>query len=240
MGTLSSGDEKTVALEYNFGRRQRGGSVKELAHIWELGGGGKFSSLLAVVLNERDGSNATTSLVLMLDPTAVEDWPGVVLPLMDAITMGLGRLTNAKKQPSHPATTTLSDRINPLPLTLCILLARHDQFQQMDTERKRNIHRLLRYLAHYTGATTLAAYSNRVEALASQGRVLLAQMAFPSLRSNRTGEIHAVKPAMIDDPHAAIFVPAGADSFEVGHVAPSGALFCSLIFCLIEPSLNAL
>lgn len=56
--------KETLALEYSFARKSGRSLNKEICHIWELGGGTVFASLLPTVF----GPNAhETTLVVMLD-----------------------------------------------------------------------------------------------------------------------------------------------------------------------------
>ena len=44
----------TTALEYTFGRRSKGANlVKDVAHVWELGGGTFLSNLIETPINQQ-------------------------------------------------------------------------------------------------------------------------------------------------------------------------------------------
>jgi dynein light intermediate chain 2 len=56
----------TVAMEYTFGRRTSNGSGKDIAHIWELGGGKKLSDLVCVPVAPERLSSLVGVIVLDL------------------------------------------------------------------------------------------------------------------------------------------------------------------------------
>ncbi|KHJ95588.1 hypothetical protein OESDEN_04466 [Oesophagostomum dentatum] len=58
--------KETVALEYIYARRTRGNN-KDVCHIWELGGGTNFTTLLSIPLIKKNIE--ASSLVLVLDLT---------------------------------------------------------------------------------------------------------------------------------------------------------------------------
>ena len=75
----------TVALEYTYGRRSGAGSAKDIAHIWELGGGKRLQKLLPVpVTPERIASTVVAITVDMSKPgqaiESLERW----IPLVRA------------------------------------------------------------------------------------------------------------------------------------------------------------
>lgn len=45
--------KKTLAMEYNFGRKSGRSLTKDVCHVWELGGGVAFVNLLNVYLGIR-------------------------------------------------------------------------------------------------------------------------------------------------------------------------------------------
>lgn len=59
--------KETLALEYSFARKSGRSLNKEICHVWELGGGTVFASLLPTVF----GANSQeTTLIVMLDLSA--------------------------------------------------------------------------------------------------------------------------------------------------------------------------
>lgn len=56
----------TVALDYTYGRRSGNGAAKDIAHIWELGGGKKLQSLVSVPITAEHLSSSVIAIVLDL------------------------------------------------------------------------------------------------------------------------------------------------------------------------------
>ncbi|VDM47165.1 unnamed protein product [Toxocara canis] len=71
----------TIALEYTYGRRTRG-MIKDVAHIWELGGGTSLLNLMDIPLTSKNIE--VTSLVIVIDLTKPEEMWNTFYGVLDA------------------------------------------------------------------------------------------------------------------------------------------------------------
>ncbi|PSN53731.1 Cytoplasmic dynein 2 light intermediate chain 1 [Blattella germanica] len=62
--------KQTLALEYTFGRKAGKSLVKDVCHIWELGGGTLFPTLLTAPLAAASQTLCNLTVILMLDLSA--------------------------------------------------------------------------------------------------------------------------------------------------------------------------
>lgn len=74
--------KSTTALEYTYGRKSNG-NIKDVAHIWELGGGLRLRSMLPVVIKPANIDRLTVVIVIDLSQTGdavplLEKWLGVL------------------------------------------------------------------------------------------------------------------------------------------------------------------
>ncbi|CAJ0570178.1 unnamed protein product, partial [Mesorhabditis spiculigera] len=95
------------------------------------------------------------------------------------------------------------DMISAFPIPLAFIGAKYDEFQNFESEDRRQIVKVLRFFAHYYCADLLF-YSSKMENLTVRGRALTGHLAFGT--ANNKG--------MITDHSKPIFVAHGEDSFE--------------------------
>ncbi|XP_077193723.1 cytoplasmic dynein 2 light intermediate chain 1 isoform X2 [Paroedura picta] len=205
----------TLALEYTFGRRAKGHNTpKDIAHFWELGGGTSLLDLIPIPITTTN--IRTLAIVLVLDlsiPNAL--WPAMESLLkvtrkhVEKIIAKLGQ-TNPKaaneiKQriwnnlpKDHPD----RELIDPFPIPLVIIGSKYDLFYEFDSEVKKIIHKTLRFVSHYYGASLV--FTSKSEALLLKTRALINHLAFGFDRSK----------SMSVDQNKPLFIPAGLDSFS--------------------------
>ncbi|KAJ8866916.1 hypothetical protein PR048_032778 [Dryococelus australis] len=203
--------KQTLALEYTFGRKAGRSLVKDVCHIWELGGGTMYPSLLATPLAAAAGNMSQVTLVLMLDLSALHQLWFTMETLLQSILVSLRAHCSqdhmntmqerawARVGPDHPD----RDSMDPFPVSLVILGGKYDIFQDFDSEKKKIICRCLRYVAHTLGAT-LQFYSLKDAGLVKKAKDLLSHHGFGS----------APVKSISQDYNKPLLVPAGSDSME--------------------------
>lgn len=208
----------TLALEYTFGRRARGHNTpKDVAHLWELGGGISLSDLVQIPITADNLS--TLSVVLVLDlskPNAM--WETMERLLGSArnhvdkvcsIPQKTGESRSSKQQSQNRVPRILHkdypDRelISPFPVPLLIIGSKFDIFQELDSEKRKVICKTLRFVAHFYGASLIFTNS-KSEVTMSKARSFINQLAFGT-----------EKPKSVStDSSKPLIIPAGSDSLS--------------------------
>nr|XP_020453291.1 cytoplasmic dynein 2 light intermediate chain 1 isoform X2 [Monopterus albus] len=208
----------TLALEYTFGRRARGHNThKDVAHLWELGGGTSLSDLVQIPITPV--SIRSLSVILILDLSKPNALWGTMEKLLQATQAQLEKVTaqraekpkaEAKCQmPVHSITHVLPkdhpDRelIRPFPVPLLIIGSKYDTFQEFDSNKKKVISKALRFIAHYYAASLIFT-SIKSESLMSKAKSFFSHLAF-GLDRGKTVCYESAKP---------LIIPAGSDSFS--------------------------
>ncbi|XP_038592970.1 cytoplasmic dynein 2 light intermediate chain 1 [Micropterus salmoides] len=210
----------TLALEYTFGRRARGHNTpKDIAHLWELGGGTFLSDLVQIPITPV--SITSLSVILVLDLSKPNALWRTMEKLLQAATAQLEKVSSQAQQaqkakpgakhqmPVHSATRVLPkdypDRelISPFPVPLLIIGSKYDIFQEFDSDKKKVICKTLRFLAHYYAASLIFT-SIKSESLMSKTKSFFSHLAF-GLDRGKTLSCDSTKPLVI---------PAGLDSFS--------------------------
>ncbi|KAF4517361.1 hypothetical protein B566_EDAN014162 [Ephemera danica] len=152
----------TLALDYTFGRRS-GKSLagRDVCHIWELGGGSAFTSLLSAPLASIPRLERAT-LVLVLDLSRPQHLWGVLEAVTSIVRKLTTKLAEMEPQP-HKLMEQAWERvgeahkgeeyIDPFPIPLVIIGTKYDIFQNLETEKKKVVCRCLRYAALSLGAS---------------------------------------------------------------------------------------
>ncbi|TKR60284.1 hypothetical protein L596_027554 [Steinernema carpocapsae] len=203
----------TVALEYKFGRSVRS-NVKELGHIWELGGGALLANLLNVPLSAKNFE--ITYIMLVLDLSKPETLWNTMETILESTRCRLEQVEKelSRKQPDlYGDIQELAKRrignhkdvqnMRMFPIPLAFIGAKYEEFQNLDSDSRRTICRALRFAAHFNGAS-LHFYSNRMENLVSRGKAILAHFAFGK----------SFPKGVSTDFNKPLAVPVGSDSFE--------------------------
>uniref|UniRef100_A0A674C594 Dynein, cytoplasmic 2, light intermediate chain 1 n=1 Tax=Salmo trutta TaxID=8032 RepID=A0A674C594_SALTR len=171
---FSSRDEPpkpTLALEYTFGRRARGHNTpKDIAHLWELGGGTSLSDLVQIPITAQNVRSLSVVLVLDLSkPNAL--W-GTMERLLQTtrtqvekacskqqrtVESKAGSKQQAQNRPPMVLPKDHPDRelINPFPVPLLIIGSKFDIFQDFDSEKRKVICKTLRFISHYYAASLI-------------------------------------------------------------------------------------
>ncbi|KAM8852128.1 cytoplasmic dynein 2 light intermediate chain 1 isoform 2-T2 [Synchiropus picturatus] len=225
----------TLALEYTFGRRARGHNTpKDIAHVWELGGGTSLSDLVKIPITPLCWRSL--SIILILDLSKPNALWGTMEKLLQAAQTQLQAVAaqvqqaekgghGSKTQKSvHPTARILPkdypDRelISPFPVPLLIIGSKYDIFQEFDSDKKKLISKTLRFVAHYYAASLIFT-STKAESLMSKTKGFFSQLAF-NVDRGKTVSCDATKP---------LIIPAGADSFgQIGSPATTDVDITSL------------
>uniref|UniRef100_A0A3Q3SXN0 Cytoplasmic dynein 2 light intermediate chain 1 n=1 Tax=Mastacembelus armatus TaxID=205130 RepID=A0A3Q3SXN0_9TELE len=210
----------TLALEYTFGRRARGHNTpKDIAHIWELGGGTSLSDLVQIPIITV--SIRSLSVILILDLSKPNNLWGTMEKLLQATQAQVEKVSSqaqraekskagAKHQmPVHSISRSLPkdypDRelISPFPVPLLIIGSKYDIFQEFDSDKRKVISKTLRFVAHYYAASLIVS-SFTVHAIYE---IICYKNLIPSflIFIPKTVSCESTKPLVI---------PAGSDSFS--------------------------
>lgn len=182
----------TVALEYRFARSTRG-TVKDIAHIWELAGGTHLSGLLDIPVTESNIHLVTFVIVLDLSHPAeairiLEHFIERIDDRSRLIMLGLeqrgskrpkGMKVFAYKKYGQDNPDLTRAVMNVLPVPLVIIGSKYDVFRDMEPEKKKLVARFLRFIAHTHGAS-LVFVSNKDDLSNAKARRLLNHHAFRS------------------------------------------------------------
>ncbi|KAL3081060.1 hypothetical protein niasHT_037528 [Heterodera trifolii] len=204
----SSTDQKTIALEFRFGQRIISeGNGKQLANVWELAGGGTMAPLVQVPLAMRNIHS--TSLLLFVDLTRPELFQSVADSLLTVCRKRIERLKSGDEMAKLIGQIESQDKkaIRPLGIQLVIVCARYDEFQNANSEQKRQMYRLIRQFAHINGAAIITL-SIRMDTLLTKARTFLYDLisGIP---------LQQFQKSLSTDPQHPLFVvPHGIDSFE--------------------------
>lgn len=214
---LTDVPKPTMALEYTFGRRPHSNNLgKDIAHLWELGGGAFLTKLMDSVIT--GSSLRALSCVVVIDLSKPKElWgtlTGVIKGIRDRVDRVLSDLiAKDSRLPAylrkkawgrigedHPD----KDLLDPLPIPLVILGSKYDLFQDFDSEHRKIICKTLRFVAHINGGS-LHFISDKDEALLAKTKGLMNGLAFKSSTSTRGICLDHNKP---------LIVAAGADSLQ--------------------------
>ncbi|KTF81166.1 hypothetical protein cypCar_00029928 [Cyprinus carpio] len=212
----------TLALEYTFGRRARGHNTpKDIAHLWELGGGISLSDLVQIPITADNVSSLSVVLVLDLSK------PNVLWETMERLLdsarshvekvcashQKTGESRSGKQRVPQVLHKDYPDRelISPFPVPLLIVGSKFDIFQDFDSEKRKVICKTLRFIAHFYGASLIFT-SSKLEATMSKSRSFVNQLAFGTERPYEPF-ITFLK-SISTDPSKPLAVPAGFDSLS--------------------------
>ncbi|XP_010887070.1 cytoplasmic dynein 2 light intermediate chain 1 [Esox lucius] len=209
----------TLALEYTFGRRARGHNTpKDIAHLWELGGGTSLSDLVQIPITAQNVRSLSVVLVLDLSkPNAL--WGTMERLLQAARTqvekvLSQSQMTVESKARFKQQTQNRTPRvlpkdfpdrelIDPFPVPLLIIGSKYDIFQDFDSEKRKVICKTLRFIAHYYAASLIFT-SIKFESSMSKTKSLFTQLAFGTEKGK----------SMSSDLSKPLVIPAGMDSLS--------------------------
>ncbi|KAM8858690.1 cytoplasmic dynein 2 light intermediate chain 1 [Spinachia spinachia] len=201
----------TLALEYTFGRRARGHNIpKDIAHLWELGGGTSLSDLVRIPITA--ASIRSLSVILIVDLSKPNGLWGTTERLLEAAQNQLQKVSSkaqqaqkGKRQTARVLPKDYPDRelISPFPVPLLIVGSKYDIFQELDSDKRKVVCKTLRFVAHYYAASLIFT-SIKSESLMSKTKSFFSHLAF-ALDRGKTVSCDSTKPLVI---------PAGSDSFS--------------------------
>ena len=209
----------TVALDFCYGKRSKPNSVttlKDVVHIWELGGGSAMGNLIDTVITS--DNIRKTSIVLMLDlsqPNQIWDVQDILLKrIRQQIDKVIKETSNTDKTLAEDLKRASWERIGtdhvdknmitPILVPLFVIGSKFDVYQDLSGEKKQMIAKTVRFLAHTHGAM-LQFYTNKAEGLAGRAKQTLNHLAFRTPLS-KTVSLDGNKP---------IISPFGCDSLEL-------------------------
>ncbi|CAL4088469.1 unnamed protein product [Meganyctiphanes norvegica] len=204
---------KTLALEYTYGRKSGKTLVKDVCHLWELGGGSTFTSLLQTPINLRVFPFLTA--IIMLDLSRPEALWNDMETLLQAIKTEVSRVLNSAEAKQTDLEEQLMEQqwrrlgsdhqdrehMSPLPIPLVIVGGKYDVFQDMEPEGKKLIAKALRFMAHIHGAS-LQFFSAKDAGLIKKAKELLSHHGFNTQDSK----------SLSQDYNKPLLIPAGSDS----------------------------
>nr|XP_057914049.1 cytoplasmic dynein 2 light intermediate chain 1 isoform X2 [Doryrhamphus excisus] len=210
----------TLALEYTFGRRATGHNTpKDIAHLWELGGGTSLSDLVQIPITP--ASIRSLSIILVVDLSSPNALWGTMEKLLQAVQAQVEKVASQvrqaeksragpKLQMSVPSTARdlpkdYPDRelISPFPLPLLIIGSKYDLFQELSTDKRKVVCKTLRFLAHYHAASLIFT-SIKSESQMSKTKIFFSHLAF-NVDTGKTMSCDSSKP---------LIIPAGSDSLS--------------------------
>ncbi|KAL7890231.1 hypothetical protein AOLI_G00024890 [Acnodon oligacanthus] len=208
----------TLGLEYTFGRRAKGHNTpKDIAHLWELGGGTSLSDLVQIPITPLNVSSVSVVLVLDLSkPSAL--W-GTMEKLLQAALNQVEKVYALPQRPGESRTSKQQNQsrvlrvlpkdhpdrelISPFPVPLLLIGSKFDVFQDFESEKRKVICKTLRFLAHYYGASLIFT-SSKSETMMSKARSFVSHLAFGTEKGK----------SMSTDPSKPLIIPAGMDSLS--------------------------
>ncbi|KAI9336135.1 hypothetical protein BDR26DRAFT_920198 [Obelidium mucronatum] len=168
-----------------FARSTRG-TVKDVAHIWELAGGAHLTDLIDIPVSE---SNIhLTTFVIVIDLSTPEEAMSVLEHFLDKIQTrskkvldgleargskrpkGLRSFAVKKYGAEHPDIS--NNAINICPIPIVIVGSKYDLFRDLEPEKRKLFCKTLRFLAHTNGASLVFANLKDESSCAKLRRVL--------------------------------------------------------------------
>jgi len=207
--------KQTLALEYTFGRKTNQNLIKDVCHLWELGGGTLYTNLIETPLSANKLPD--TTIVVLIDLSKPERIWNTLTTLISSVKEYIDASLKSEQAKTLKIEERLqkesvvrlgsdhmdADSIQTFPIPLLIFGGKYDVFQDFEPEKKKLICRTLRYVAHLHGAT-LQFYSAKDPGLVKKARDLLSHFAFST---------PAVK-GMSQDYNKPLIIPAGSDTFQ--------------------------
>ena len=200
----------TFSLEYNFVRRKTQGG-KALVHLWELGGDVYEEDLLKVPICSKNIENLTVIVCIDLSSPQnilvnTKHWLELIRRTIDNVissSRNINIQNNSNLNNFEDENSTEKLRIDPIKIPIIIMATKWDTLKArtMSTADRRLLFQVLRYIAHYYGASLYCSGLG-----VDSTRSFLTKLCFqgPSgLKSNNA--------TSLDRP---INVLAGTDSFE--------------------------
>lgn len=222
--TKEDSAKPTVALEYMFARRATAANCpKDVAHMWELGGGAHVSDLVSVPIGTHNFS--TSCYVIVVDLSRPSSVLSALIHWTDHIKVcvktcvrelakanpsfaeELKRKTYAKFGRDHPDLRS----VKPCPIPLIIVANKYDLFKDQPSTKRRVVGNALRFIAHINGASLLYC-SSKDKVLKDALRATMNKHLFKA----------STKRSQEANPEKALFIVGGSDTFEAILKTPPG------------------
>lgn len=179
----------TLALEYSYARRTNlsgQSTMKLIGNIWELGSLANSNQLIEVPIKSHGLENLSIVIMLNLsEPTEIlSDLECALNGLKQAISSNYKETEINKMKlkiieegdfKNHQDLNTLEV----MPCQIVIIGGKYDEYENLNTETKRNVVKFLRSISHTLGASLLF-YSIKVPSLAKIVRDVLNNLLFNS------------------------------------------------------------
>ncbi|TNN64322.1 Cytoplasmic dynein 2 light intermediate chain 1 [Liparis tanakae] len=183
----------TLALEYTFGRRARGHNTpKDIAHLWELGGGTSLSDLVQIPISAV--SISSLSVILILDLSKPNALWGTMEKLLQAAQNQFEKVSSQAQQAQkakHQTPVQPAARVFP------------KDYPEFESDKRKVVCKTLRFIAHYYAASLI--FTNiKSESLMSKTKSFFSHLAF-GMERGKTVSCDSTKP---------LIIPAGSDSFS--------------------------
>lgn len=200
----------TFALEYTFARKKVGSgasATKSVAHVWELGGSINEPKLLTVPISARNAS--TASFIICIDLSRPQNilacarrWIGGLREMCKQ-TLGDARYASMSDAAKSKFTNDLT-KISAFPIPLSIIGTKYDCLRNLALADRRAALLILRFVAHYFGAS-LYCTSSTDATTRDSFKSIFAALCFGAGVGRAYHEVSLDKPVMVS---------AGADSFQ--------------------------
>nr|XP_045589452.1 cytoplasmic dynein 2 light intermediate chain 1-like isoform X2 [Procambarus clarkii] len=184
-------------------------AVKDVCHLWELGGGALFTPLLATPLTARAMARLTLLVVVDLSrpDTIWSDLETLLSSLKAQVNKTVESVSGLKESLQEEAKKRIQSHheegkeVKPFLVPLVIIGGKYDIFKDLEPEGKKLICRALRYVAHTHGAS-LHFFSAKDAGLIKKSMELLSHYAFGTTESR----------SLAQDYNQPLIIPAGTDS----------------------------
>lgn len=220
----SSVSTSTLLLDYTYrhNNRTKGlNSLKDTLHIWELANGVMFKEFLKIPINEHNINNAVA--VIVLDLSKPENIVDEYNELIEVINSRINQLLKSleKRGSRRPKALTLyswkkygnshpdKEVLHPTIIPTIIVGSKYDKFKNNESESKKIVCKMLRYLAH-TNGSSLIFFNQNDESMAQKFKQILFHYIYRN--APPTNSVDHNKP---------ILVMAGTDSLESIGLPPS-------------------
>ncbi|XP_076028760.1 cytoplasmic dynein 2 light intermediate chain 1 [Oratosquilla oratoria] len=217
---------QTLALEYTYGRKGGKTLVKDVCHLWELGGGTLFTQLLETPMTLRTLPSLT--IFLVLDLSQPQHLWHTMETLLQELKNQINNVLNSASAKEQNLREKLMDAawkrigedhpdremLTPFLVPLVIIGSKYDIFQDTEPDGKKVHCRALRFMAHTLGAS-LHFFSAKDAGLIKKIKELFSHHGFGT----------APGKSIAQDYNKPLIIPAGADSLQLisGTVEDTGA-----------------
>lgn len=213
----------TIALDYNYARKSANG-IKQIAHIWEIGGDLIEPRLLEIPITK--SNYPLVAAFIVCDLSKPQNVIVSVLRSLSALREVLTRraaelqasnvtiLNDLKERAAAPLRGHVdSSRLRPLDIPTTIIGNKADALRSLPTAERRSLLQALRFAAHFFGCSLLTVSANESSSR-DTFRVFLSSIALPSGGSGRV---------LREVDESTLAISKGQDSFAAILIVPDGS-----------------